>query len=75
MRGGLLIAGAIIIFIGFLLTVTIIGAIIGVPMIIAGAIIFILGIFLSPVKQQQQIIIQQHVGDKHVESKKRKKQE
>ena len=72
MRGGLLIAGAVIIFIGFLLTVTIIGAIIGVPLIIAGAIVFILGLFLSPVKQQNQIIIQQHVGDKHVSKKKEK---
>ena len=70
MRGGLLIAGVVIIFLGFLLTVTIIGAILGIPLIIAGAIVFILGLFLSPVKQQHQIIIQQHVGDKHVKSKK-----
>ena len=68
MRGGLLIAGAVIIFLGFLLTVTIIGAILGIPLIIAGAIVFILGLFLSPTKQH--IIIQQHVGDTHVKSKK-----
>ena len=68
MRGGLLIAGAVIIFLGFLLTVTIIGAILGIPLIIVGAIVFILGLFLSPTKQQ--IIIQQHVGDTHVKSKK-----
>ena len=74
MRGGLLIAGAVIIFLGFLLTVTIIGAILGIPLIIAGAIVFILGLFLSPTKQQNQIIIQQHVGDRHtIEGKTHKK--
>lgn len=73
MRGSLLVAGAVMILIGFLLTVTIIGAIFGVPLIIIGLIVLIFGLFLSPVKQQNQIIIQQHVGDKHSESKKRKK--
>ena len=70
MRGSLLIAGAVIIFIGFLLTVTIIGAILGIPLIIAGVIVFIIGLFLSATKQQNQIVIQQHVGDTYTSEKK-----
>lgn len=71
MRAGLLVAGVVIILIGFILTITVIGAIIGVPLIIAGIVVFIIGLFTSHSKQQ--IIIQQHVGDKNIEGKKSKK--
>ena len=63
-----MIAGVVIILVGFLLTITIIGAIIGIPLLIIGGIVFILGLFLSPV-ERQQIIIQQHVGDTHSHKK------
>ena len=73
MRAGLLIAGALIVLIGFILTVTIIGAILGIPLIIAGIVIFILGLFLSSNKHSQNIVIHQNVGDTHTSDKRTKK--
>jgi hypothetical protein len=42
---GLAIAGAVLVFLGLLFSLTVIGAIIGIPMMIAGAIMMAVGVF------------------------------
>lgn len=46
MKLSLILLGALIAILGIIFTLTIIGAIIGVPMIIIGIIVFVLGIIL-----------------------------
>jgi predicted membrane protein len=58
MRAGLIIAGVIVLFIGVLLTATLIGAIIGIPLILIGTVVFFVGIFSSG-KSKQVIHINQ----------------
>jgi len=71
MRASLLIAGVIVIFIGAILTATLLGAIIGIPLLIIGGIIFLVGLFSSG-KSKQVIHIHQTTNVVSDKDKKKK---
>jgi ribosomal protein L40E len=60
LRLGLIIIGLIIGFLGWLISLTIIGALIGVPAMFLGGIILFAGLITS--SQHQQIIMKQEVN-------------
>jgi len=52
MRKSLLVTALVLFLIGLILTSTIIGAIVGIPLIFISLILLILGIFLRPKKRK-----------------------
>jgi uncharacterized membrane protein len=60
MRTGLLVGGLIFLVVGILLDLTLIGALIGLPIGVIGLIMIIVGLFSS--NKPQNITIQQTVG-------------
>ena len=60
MRTGLIIGGVVVTIIGFFLTLTIIGALIGLPFMFIGGIMVLVGLFTS--KHREQVIVTQQVG-------------
>ena len=62
MRAGLIVAGVLLLVIGFGLSLTIIGALIGIPIGFIGFVMILVGLFTSgtkivPVAQQQQQVV------------------
>jgi len=60
LRAGLIIGGVLVTIVGFLFTLTIIGALIGLPFMCIGGVMILVGIFTS--KRHEQIVITQQVG-------------
>jgi hypothetical protein len=61
MRAGLLVGGVIVVLLGWSLTLTLIGALIGLPFILIGGIMILVGLFSSG-RKTEQIIVSQQVG-------------
>ncbi len=61
MRTGLIIGGVVVVIVGFFFTLTIIGALIGLPFMLVGGIMMLVGIFSSG-KKREQIIVSQQVN-------------
>jgi uncharacterized membrane protein len=59
MRAGLIVGGVLLGLIGFFLTITIIGAILGIPIGLLGFVMILVGIFSSG--GSAKVIVHQHV--------------
>lgn len=63
MRTSWLIGALVAVIIGYLFSITIIGAIIGVPLILLGLFLLIVGIFLPEKKRRKEVIVKEVVRE------------
>jgi hypothetical protein len=63
MRAGLIVAGVLLLIIGYFLTLTIIGSIIGIPIGLIGVIMVLVGLFTSGTKIVVQVTGTQYVAE------------
>lgn len=64
MRPSFILTGLIVVVVGFVLTITIIGAIIGIPLLLIGILIFFVGLFSSSKKKQVIEVKHSYVEEK-----------
>ncbi len=56
MRAGLIIAGAVVLLVGFIFTASILGAILGIPLILIGFLVLFLGLILRSKNPEIHIV-------------------